>query len=43
MSQKIHGAVHQIIPGAGHACCLENPMIFDQLVRDFLREHKLMA
>ena len=43
MRQKIHGAVHQIIPGAGHACCLENPMIFDQLVRDFLREHKLMA
>jgi pimeloyl-ACP methyl ester carboxylesterase len=43
MTQKIHGAVHQIIPGAGHACCLENPMVFDQLVRDFLRKHKLMS
>ena len=43
MSQKIHGAVHQVIPGAGHACCLENPMIFDQLVRDFFQKHKLMS
>ena len=43
MSQKIHGAVHQVIPGAGHACCLENPMIFDQLVRDFLQKHKLLS
>src|SRR5207302_3247330 len=30
MSQNIRGAVHQIIPGAGHACCLENPVVFDQ-------------
>lgn len=43
MNQKIHGAVHQIIPGAGHACCLENPIIFDQLVRDFFQKHKLMS
>jgi len=43
MSQKIRGAVHQIIPGAGHACCLENPAVFDQLVRDFLRRHKFMT
>ena len=43
MSQKIPGAVHQIIPGAGHACCLENPAIFDQLVQDFLRKHNFMS
>ena len=43
MNQKIHGAVHQIIPGAGHACCLKNPIIFDQLVRDFFHKHKLMS
>jgi 3-oxoadipate enol-lactonase len=43
MSQKIRGAAHQIIPGAGHACCLENPMVFDQLVRDFLKQHRFMS
>lgn len=43
MSQKIRGAVHQIIPGAGHACCLENPAVFDRLVVDFLKQHKLMS
>ena len=43
MSQKIHGAVHHIIPGAGHACCLENPVFFDQLVRDFFQKHNLIS
>src|SRR5262245_2415981 len=43
MSQKIPGAVHQIIPGAGHACCLENPMVFDQSIRDFLSKYELMS
>jgi len=42
MSQKISGAVHQVVPGAGHACCLENPSVFDGHVRDFLRKHRLM-
>jgi pimeloyl-ACP methyl ester carboxylesterase len=42
MSQKISGAVHQIVPGAGHACCLENPAVYDGYVRDFLRQHELM-
>jgi pimeloyl-ACP methyl ester carboxylesterase len=36
MTQKIPGAVHQIIPGAGHACCLESP-----IVRPLLRKHGL--
>ena len=43
MSQKIRGAVHRIVSGAGHACCLENPMVFDQLVREFLKQHGLMT
>jgi len=29
MAQKIRGAVHKVIPGAGHACCLEDPSAFD--------------
>src|SRR5438876_1158420 len=43
MSQKIHGAVHQVIPGAGHACCLENPTVFDRLVREFLKQHNFVS
>ena len=43
MSQNIRGAVHQIIPGAGHACCLENPVVFDQLVREFLKQHEFIS
>ena len=43
MSQKIRGAVHRIISGTGHACCLENPMVFDQLVREFLKQHRFMS
>jgi len=43
MSQKIRDAVHKIIPGAGHACCLENPGVFDRVVREFLKQHKFMS
>jgi 3-oxoadipate enol-lactonase len=43
MSLKIRGASHQIVPGAGHACCLENPTVFDQRVREFLKQHGFMT
>ena len=36
-----HG-IHEILPGTGHACCLEDPAGFDKLVGDFLAEHGLM-
>lgn len=42
MARKIRGAVHHVIPGAGHACCLEDPAAFDEAVIDFLRKHRLM-
>lgn len=35
----IPGAIHEILPGTGHACCLEDPAGFDKLVIDFLAEH----
>lgn len=38
----IPGAVHKVLAGTGHACCLEDPAGFDRLVIDFLRERKLM-
>jgi 3-oxoadipate enol-lactonase len=36
------GAVHRVLPGTGHACCLEDPAGFDALVIAFLRERGLM-
>jgi 3-oxoadipate enol-lactonase len=38
----VPGAVHAILPGTGHACCIEDPAGFDGLVIDFLRSHGLM-
>jgi len=38
----VPGAVHKVLPGTGHACCLEDPAGFDQIVMDFLRSQKLM-
>jgi 3-oxoadipate enol-lactonase len=39
MSTRIAGAEHHVIPGAGHACCLEDPATFDDHVLSFLRKH----
>jgi len=39
MSTRIAGAEHRTIPGAGHACCLEDPATFDGHVLEFLRKH----
>jgi pimeloyl-ACP methyl ester carboxylesterase len=39
MSTKIAGAEHQVITGAGHACCLEDPAAFDEIVMRFLRKN----
>jgi 3-oxoadipate enol-lactonase len=39
MSMKIAGAEHHVIPSAGHACCLEDPATFDEIVLGFLRKH----
>ena len=39
MSTKIAGAEHHVIPDAGHACCLEDPARFDEIVLVFLEKH----
>lgn len=36
------GAVHKVLPGTGHACCIEDPAGFDSLVVEFLKERGLM-
>ena len=38
----IPGAVHKVLPGTGHACCIEDPAGFDELVSAFLRSHGFM-
>jgi len=38
MAHQITGAEHRIVPGAGHACCLEDPATFDSIVFEFLEK-----
>jgi pimeloyl-ACP methyl ester carboxylesterase len=38
----IPGAVHQVLAGTGHACCIEDPAGFDALVIAYLRSRGLM-
>jgi pimeloyl-ACP methyl ester carboxylesterase len=38
----VPGAVHKILPGTGHACCIEDPAEFDALVIDFLHARGLL-
>jgi len=38
----VPGAVHKVLPGAGHACCIEDPAGFDALVMEFLSARGLM-
>ena len=41
-ARLIPGAVHKVLPGTGHVCCLENPADFDRLVIEFLHARGLM-
>jgi pimeloyl-ACP methyl ester carboxylesterase len=42
-ASMIPGAKHVVLPGTGHACCIEDPAAFDGAVRDFLRANGLWA
>jgi len=37
----VKGARHVELPGAGHACCIEDPEAFDRAVIDFLEQNGL--
>ncbi len=37
----IPGAKHVVLPGTGHACCIEDPAAFDRAVMEFLRANGL--
>jgi 3-oxoadipate enol-lactonase len=40
-ASMIPGARHVVIPGTGHACCIEDPAAFDGAVMEFLRDNGL--
>jgi pimeloyl-ACP methyl ester carboxylesterase len=42
-ASMIPGARHVVIPGTGHACCIEDPAAFNGTVRDFLKTTGLWA
>jgi 3-oxoadipate enol-lactonase len=41
-ARLIPGAVHRVLPGTGHACCIEDPAGFDAIMTEFLGERGLM-
>ncbi len=41
-ARLVPGAVHKILLGTGHACCIEDPAGFDGLVIEFLQARGLM-
>jgi 3-oxoadipate enol-lactonase len=41
-ARLIPGARHRVLAGAGHACMIEDPAGFDDLVSEFLADHQLM-
>jgi pimeloyl-ACP methyl ester carboxylesterase len=41
LQERIPGCELKILPGAGHACYLEQPWLFDRFMLDFLRSHDL--
>jgi 3-oxoadipate enol-lactonase len=40
-ASMIPGAKHVVLPGTGHACCIEDPAAFDAAVRVFLQSRRL--
>src|SRR5205823_13825854 len=41
LKEKIPGCELKVLPGAGHACQLEQPWLFDRLMVEFLTVHNL--
>ena len=43
MTKKISDAEHHTIPGTSHACCLEDPVMFDEIVLSFLKKRGFLG
>jgi 3-oxoadipate enol-lactonase len=41
-AESVPNGTHKVLPGTGHACCIEDPALFDTQVIEFLRAHGLM-
>ncbi|MEE8141132.1 MAG: alpha/beta hydrolase, partial [Alphaproteobacteria bacterium] len=41
-AELVPDGTHKILPGTGHACCIEDPAGFDALMMAFLRSRGLM-
>jgi pimeloyl-ACP methyl ester carboxylesterase len=41
LKAKISGCEIKVLPGAGHACQMEQPWLFDRLMIEFLEKHRL--
>ncbi|MEK7217362.1 MAG: alpha/beta hydrolase, partial [Chloroflexota bacterium] len=41
LKEQIPGCELRVLPGAGHACQLEQPWLFDRLMIEFLERHGL--
>jgi 3-oxoadipate enol-lactonase len=37
----VKGSRHVVLPGTGHACCIEDPKAFNGAVIDFFKQHAL--
>ena len=38
----IPSATHVVLPGTGHACCIEDPAAFEAAVMEFLKPKELL-
>jgi pimeloyl-ACP methyl ester carboxylesterase len=41
LQERIPGCELKVLPGAGHACYMEQPWLFDRFMLDFLAKHNL--
>jgi pimeloyl-ACP methyl ester carboxylesterase len=43
LKERIPGCELKVLPGAGHACQMEQPWLFDRLMIEFLNRHRLFS
>lgn len=41
-AELVPNGTHKVLPGTGHACCIEDPAGFDALMMDFLKSRGLL-
>jgi pimeloyl-ACP methyl ester carboxylesterase len=41
LKERVRGCELRVLPGAGHACQMEQPWLFDRMMIEFLSKHGL--